>query len=158
MSDARLTLVNQAFSRADRGNDGAVTVDDLARLVDAPSHPDVVLGGKSQREVLANFLSAWDTVPDGRVTRDEFVQYYTDVGSMIDDDGVFEGMIRGCWNVNAAGAGGGEPMLVRVTHNDSSQEVVELAAEPGVTKDDLPLVRALLRKAGVKSIHSIAVL
>ena len=156
LPEGRLKIVKQAFSRADRGGDGAVTVEDLARLADVSKHPDVVMGGRTERQVLEGFLSAWDRVPDGRVTLDEFVDYYTDVSSMIEDDAVFEQMVRGCWQLPGA-AGSGPALRVRVTHNDSSQEVVEVSSA-GVTRDDLPLIRALLRKAGVKSIHSVQVL
>jgi len=153
--DARLALVRRAFARADRGNDGAVTLDDLVQVLRGLNG-----GGaptSAQMDNVKMVLAGLDSVPDGRVTLQEFVDYYADVSSMIPDDGEFEALMANCWKLHVAGASGGPKVKVLVIHNDSSQEVVEVSSQ-GVSKKDLPLIRALLRKAGVKSIHSVKVL
>lgn len=161
ISGDRLRAVNAAFSRADRSRDGAITAEELSSLMDFSAHPDVALGIKTASQARRDFLAAFDLVPDGRVTRDEFVSYYTDVGAVVEDDEAFLHMLGRVWGGKAGAAAfvgsGGAKIRVRVIHNDSSEEVVEVS-HAGVDKEDLPHIRALLRRAGVKSIHSIYVL
>lgn len=37
--------------------------------------------------------------PDGIVTEDEFIEYYTNVSASIDDDGYFSQMMNQAWNI-----------------------------------------------------------
>ena len=70
-------------------------------------------------------------VKDGKVTPDEFIDYYTDVSASIDDDDYFELMIRNAWHIS-----GGEGWCantsnrrVLVIHNDGRQTVEEIKVE-----------------------------
>lgn len=50
-------------------------------------------------------MSQWDTLKkDNVVTVEEFIDYYGDVSSSIDDDDYFELMIRNAWHI-AGGEG-----------------------------------------------------
>ena len=65
---------------------------------------------------------------DGKVTFDEFVNYYHNISSSIDDDDYFELMMRNAWHIS-----GGEGWCanssnrrVLVTHADGHQSVQEV--------------------------------
>ena len=50
-----------------------MTLDDIARLYNVSSHPEVVNGSKADQDVYMEFMSLWDTqVKDGIITFDEF--------------------------------------------------------------------------------------
>ena len=66
----------------------------------ASSHPDVLAKKKTELEVLADFMSLWDTQnKDGIVTKSEFQQYYADISAGIDDDEYFADMICAAWKL-----------------------------------------------------------
>jgi hypothetical protein len=60
-------------------------------------------GRKTERQVLEEFLSTFEMQlsdkPDGIVTEDEFIEYYTNVSASIDDDGYFSQMMNQAWNI-----------------------------------------------------------
>jgi hypothetical protein len=74
-------------------------------------------------------LDTFDSIDkDGRVTAEEFIKYYGNVSSSIDDDDYFELMIRNAWHIS-----GGEGWCansscrrVLVGHSDGSQTVEEI--------------------------------
>lgn len=103
--------------------------------------------------------------------KEAFVDFYKSVSAMMNDEAEFEEAVRRAYRQGggtdgggAAGAGGGAGagagggVRVQVTHNDSTQEVITLPPQSGVTSSDIPLIRAVLRKQGVRNVHSIKVL
>jgi Ca2+-binding EF-hand superfamily protein len=75
MNRARRALVSAAFDKFDKDGSGQVNQDDLEDLFDAKKDPRVKAGQKTQREVLNEFLSAFEVggTVDGIVTREEFM-------------------------------------------------------------------------------------
>ena len=82
-------------------------------------HPDVKKGIKTEEEVLSEFLDTFEVHHglkhpedrDGKVTLREFIEYYTNISSTIDNDEYFELMITNAWNLNNVNYGkawGGE--------------------------------------------------
>ena len=71
-------------------------------------HPDVKKGIKTEEEVLSEFLDTFEVHHglkhpedrDGKVTLREFIEYYTNISSTIDNDEYFELMITNAWNLN----------------------------------------------------------
>ena len=65
-------------------------------------------GIKTEEEVLSEFLDTFELHhslkhpedKDRQVTPKEFIEYYTNVGSTIDNDQYFELMITNAWNLN----------------------------------------------------------
>ena len=59
----------------------------------------------SKKDIVEDFMKQWDTLKkDGKVTFDEFLDYYRDVSASIDEDDYFELMIRNAWHL-AGGKG-----------------------------------------------------
>jgi hypothetical protein len=69
--------------------------------VNAKRHPKFISGEWTEEQVLRNFLDSIDTPgnPDGKVTREEFMNYYAGVSSTVDDDSYFDLMMRACYGL-----------------------------------------------------------
>jgi hypothetical protein len=81
---------------------------DIRDLYNAEKHPDVMQGKRTSDQVLIEFLETFETQldliqgkeRDGRVTLEEFAEYYRNVSCSIDDDDYFVLVINNSWNVN----------------------------------------------------------
>jgi Ca2+-binding EF-hand superfamily protein len=100
LNDSRKRLVGLAFQKLDKTGDGQVTLDDLVGVYDVSFHPDFRAGKKTREQILQDFASQWDTInKDGKVTLEEFEDYYKDVSASIDRDDYFELMMRNAWKL-----------------------------------------------------------
>lgn len=121
LNDRRLILVKQAFSKLDLNGEGAIDAGKLAELYDAAAAPDVIAGRATAEDNLFEFLETFDVGGEinGMVTISEFINYYTNIGSCVDNDEYFEVMVRNAWHL------GGErhetAKRVLVTRKDGSQ-------------------------------------
>jgi Ca2+-binding EF-hand superfamily protein len=159
ISTRRLKLVKDAFACVDHDGSGIVTFDELKRCYarSLEHHPAVVAGTKTEAQLLRDFVADWDKNADGKVTLDEFVEYYSDVSVSIDSDDYFELMMRNAWHMSG-GSGATENTSnkrVLVTHHDGRQEVVELTNDLGLDTRDLNVIRRKLEQQGVRDIKSI---
>jgi hypothetical protein len=109
LNEFRTGLVDRAFSKLDTDGSGVISADEVKRVFDARNHPDVRMGKKTEDEVLTDFLGTFETHHsitkggaglDGRVTLDEFREYYANVSASIDDDRYFELMMKNAWNLD----------------------------------------------------------
>jgi hypothetical protein len=84
-----------------------VDAEDLKDRYSASRHPDVVQGKKTEEQVLMDFIETFEIhhnirtrdVRDGRVTLEEFVEYYNNVSVSIDNDEYFALMMNNSWNI-----------------------------------------------------------
>ena len=126
MNERRRALVGLAFDKLDRDGSGLVELNDIAGQYDVSFHPKFKTGEMSKNDILAEFMAQWDTaVRDGKVTREEFEQYYTDVSASIDEDDYFELMIRNAWHLAGGEGQTANTTIVRelVTDADGTQRV-----------------------------------
>ena len=65
MSNARKSLVTQAFRKLDRTGDGKITVEDLKGVYSAKKHPKYLNGEWTEDEVLKQFLNSFEA-PDSK--------------------------------------------------------------------------------------------
>ena len=149
----RKHLVNIAFSKLDKNNDGVLSPQDIINTYDASNHPDVLSGKSTANDIMQEFLDTFDVggEKDGKVTRNEFENYYTNLGANIDNDDYFELMIRNAWHIS-----GGEGWCanssnrrVLVTHADGRETVEEIPGDLGLDADDKPGMMRALRAQGV---------
>jgi len=83
-------------------------ISDIKGKYDASKHPEVKSGKKTEDEVLKEFLETFEmhhnvmnnNKSDGRVTMDEFIEYYTNISASIDNDAYFDLMITNAWNLD----------------------------------------------------------
>ena len=99
-------------------------------------------------------MSQWDTRDhDSVITREEFYDYYRNVGGAIDSDKYFELMIRNAWHISG-GAGQSANTSCRrvlVIHRDGTQTIEEIENDLGVPKTDTAaMIRFLEKEKGLK--------
>lgn len=102
LSPARLRVVNQAFDKFDRSGNGVVNLEDLTGWYDASQHPEVKAGKRSPESVLTEFLNSFEGTRgsiDGVVTRDEFIDYYSNLSAFIDTDVYFTTVVQNAWKL-----------------------------------------------------------
>jgi len=73
-------------------------------------HPDVKSGKRTPDEIFTEFLETFEqhynTInggeSDGKITPEEWLEYYTHVSASIDNDAYFELMMSNAWNFESA--------------------------------------------------------
>ncbi|XP_023259080.1 calcyphosin-like protein isoform X1 [Seriola lalandi dorsalis] len=101
MSKARKEVVMQAFRKLDKTGDGVITIEDLQGVYNAKYHPKYQNGEWTEDQVFRKFLDSFDSPydKDGKVTREEFMNYYAGVSASIDTDVYFLVMMRNAWKL-----------------------------------------------------------
>eukprot|EP01137_Pigoraptor_chileana_P019051 Opistho-2@79522 len=100
MSEQRKSLVRKAFVKLDANKNGIIELDDIRKFYNAKRHPRVVSGECTEDEIMMQFLNVFDcVVRDGRVSYEEFEEYYEGVSMSIADDRYFALMMRNSWGV-----------------------------------------------------------
>ncbi|XP_008324425.1 calcyphosine-like b isoform X2 [Cynoglossus semilaevis] len=101
MSKARKDVIMQAFRKLDKTGDGVITIEDLQGVYNPKYHPKYQNGEWTEEQVFRTFLDSFDTPydKDGKVTKDEFVNYYCGVSASIDSDVYFILMMRNAWRL-----------------------------------------------------------
>jgi Ca2+-binding EF-hand superfamily protein len=97
MNEFRKGYVRKAFAILDKDGSGVVDTSDLKGVYNGSKHPDVIQGKKTEDEVLMEWLETFEQhyaskhggAPDGKVTAEEFEEYYTWVSMSIDLDSYF---------------------------------------------------------------------
>ncbi|XP_051533722.1 calcyphosine-like b [Myxocyprinus asiaticus] len=102
MSNARKEVVLQAFKKLDKTGDGVITVEDLRGVYSAKNHPKYQNGEWSEEQVFRKFLDSFDSPDDkdGKVTKEEFMNYYSGVSASIDTDVYFIIMMKNAWKLD----------------------------------------------------------
>ena len=153
LTSRRLALVELAFKVLDTNGDGVIDVSEVASKYDASKHPDVLAGRKTPDQVYREFLDTFDVGGeiDGKVTRQEFINYYTNLGASIDNEDYFELMIRNAWHISGGegAAANSANRRVLVTGADGSQSVTEIKNDLGLKANDKAGMIARLKAQGV---------
>ena len=107
MNEFRMGLTRRAFKIMDKDGSGVLDIDDIRQNYNAKHHPDVKAGKKTEDEILYEFLDTFEAhhsdnkedARDGRVSIDEWTEYYNNVSMSIDRDDYFELMMNNAWNL-----------------------------------------------------------
>ncbi|NXA76449.1 CAPSL protein, partial [Thryothorus ludovicianus] len=101
MSQARKEIVLQAFQKLDRTGDGVITIEDLRGMYNAKYHPKYMNGDWTEDQVFKAFLDNFDSPydKDGKITTEEFLNYYAGVSASIDTDIYFIVMMKNAWKL-----------------------------------------------------------
>lgn len=82
-------------------SNGFLTVNDIKGAYNVKDHPDVKAGKMSEEEALKEFLEGFEGEGgdhNGVVTNDEWIKYYEEISSSIDDDDYFGTMLVNTWS------------------------------------------------------------
>src|SRR6185437_6291363 len=101
-------LVKRAYARRDKVGRGVVDINDIKGVYNASGHREVRSGKKTADQILVEFLETFEMHhnvqnqenADGRITLDEFIEYYTNVSASLDNDEYFAIMMNNSWNLS----------------------------------------------------------
>ncbi|XP_053655871.2 crustacean calcium-binding protein 23 [Cherax quadricarinatus] len=101
MTEERKAVVAEAYSVLDESGDGVVTLEDLKDKYDASGHPSVLAGEATEDDILLKFLGRFEgnTKEDGKLTKEEFMDYYSGISKSIDDDDYFVEVVKKAWKL-----------------------------------------------------------
>ena len=104
----RLSIIQKAFEYFNKDNNGKVSINDI-KLFDSRRHPDVINGKKTEGEVLGEFLDIIESykeylgnlrgIYDNSLNKEDFIEFFNEIGIEFEDDTIFEFMIFNCWNL-----------------------------------------------------------
>jgi hypothetical protein len=99
LSHQRLHIVISAFDSIDQECRGVLDASQIINTYEPSNHPDVLLGLNTPEGLLKEWLTTFDVGRsiDGRVTKEEFVDYYTNVGTTIGSEEYFELLVVNAW-------------------------------------------------------------
>ena len=105
-------MVFSELASEDGINNELLDFEDIAMRFNGMGHPEVLARRMTAKQALQLFLDSFvgGTEVDGKVTLNEFVNYYTNVGAAIDNDNYFDLLVRNVWGVtdnNNSGNGNG---------------------------------------------------
>ena len=100
LTERKRTMVQKVFRHLDRNNSGEVTVEDIINNYDVSNIKEFQDKKKSKEELIGEFLMNFEGVQgnrDGRITWEEFNDYYTDMAMSIPSDDYFVQMLEQVW-------------------------------------------------------------
>jgi hypothetical protein len=100
----------------DINQDGLVDTAEFTSKYNAGMHPDVRSGKRTEEEIITEFMETFERhhammsegkggLGDGRVSLEEFQEYYNNISCNIENDSYFDLMISNAWNLE----GGNNP-------------------------------------------------
>ena len=110
MNNRRVALVKKAFGVIDKDRSGILDINDIKGTYNAKKHPDVLSGKQTEEDILMEFLDTFEAsyaikhgeskTRDGKVSLDEFIEYYQKISASMDNDDYFEAMMNNTWNLD----------------------------------------------------------
>ena len=105
LSPQRADLIRQAFKKVDKDGNGVLDMNEIKAAYHADQHPDVIQGKKTEDDVLCEFIETVEThhnilynkQNDGKVSEEEFFEYYANVSSTISSDQEFALVMKNTW-------------------------------------------------------------
>jgi hypothetical protein len=103
MNEKRRAKVEEIFSLLDRDGSGFIVLDEIDTLYDTSNHPEVKKGAKTHKQVVQELLDGFEGYyqlkgfKDGKVSKDEFLEYYSFNSASIDNDDHFLLLLENGW-------------------------------------------------------------
>jgi len=100
INNFRRELIEKAFQQVDINGEGIITPEELIDRYDPTLHPDVKSGTKKAQDIFRDFLRSFEVggEVEGKITKNEFINYYYNVSAAIERDDYFEMLMCNCWH------------------------------------------------------------
>lgn len=100
-SSKRQALIDKSFLKFDRDGNGYIDSRDLWSVYNSSLHPKVIQGLFTEEQAFRDFLSNFnDRNRDGRISRDEWNEYYAAVSFTIQEDERFVALMKTVWRLD----------------------------------------------------------
>jgi len=152
INQRRQQMIGMAYKVLDKNGNGVVNMEDIQSCYNVHHDPDVLAGRIPADSALENFLAQFDTIEqDGQVTQKEFIEYYRNISSSIDNDDYFELMIRNAWHIPGGEGWCANTANVRllIVTATGAQRVVMIENDLGLDLKDRDAVMAALHSQGI---------
>ena len=103
LNERRTAMVEKAFRILDRDGSQVINASDIGHIYDVTCHKDFMEGTKTKEEIIGEFLDSFDGAKgnaDGQVSRQEWFDYYTDLGISVPSDDYFVQMMESTWGIS----------------------------------------------------------
>ena len=138
LSERRLNMVKKAFMMMDKDGSGVLTVSDIAGIYDVSQNAEFLEGRKTKDEILMEFLNNFDGARgnnDGKVTWDEWIDYYTDLSMSTPSEEYFVAMMESTWQVPEKEDSEVTKTTVKHLHSEVKSRILQLARnDPALLK------------------------
>lgn len=97
MSTSRREIVDKAYQKLDKNENGKITFEGLENVYSVRDNAKYLSGEMSEKDLMAAFLKNFEEGapnPDNTVSHEEFVNYYATVSASIDSDAYFDLALR----------------------------------------------------------------
>ena len=102
LNDRKKGMVQRAFDMLDKDGSGVITFKDVEALYDVSQNPEFLEGTKTRKEIITEFLDTFDGMRgnnDGKITKKEFFDYYTDLAISTPSEEYFVVMMQQTWGI-----------------------------------------------------------
>ncbi|XP_063621225.1 calcyphosin-like protein isoform X1 [Cydia splendana] len=101
MSEGRHAIIDRAFRKLDKHGAGVITTEDLRGVYSVASNPRYQSGEESEELLIGKFLANFESegTDGGKVTLEEFMNYYSGISVSIDNDCYFDLLMRQAYNL-----------------------------------------------------------
>lgn len=110
ISPERQNIIQNIYNQFNKDNNGKALISEIKLLFNSRKHPAVISGKKSEGEIFGEFLDNIESykeylenlrgVYDNSMTLEDFINFYNLMGTSIDDDKIFEFMMKNCFDKN----------------------------------------------------------
>ncbi len=107
MNDFRTQIVENVFEKLDKDKKGRVSYDTIRESYNPDKHPEVLNGKRTKEEVLSRFIDLFEyhfillnsNKDKDSASLEEFIEFYTYISLLIDNDKYFENMMARIWGL-----------------------------------------------------------
>lgn len=104
MSNSRYALLKKIFTCLDVTGQGVVAVNSLDKYFNGSEHPLVSVGGATEQEALDHIKKCFVSRSNARrtitmINLSSFIEYYSDLSAVIEDDDYFENIVKSNWSI-----------------------------------------------------------
>lgn len=133
-------MVAKIYGMLDRDGSGSVSVSDVINVFDVSLNPEFIERKKTKDQIVGEFLNGFEGArgnKDGKITKEEFFDYYTDISMLLPSDEYFVRMMESTWQCPEQDADMQAKSTVRMLLKEVRNRVLDLS------KNDPKLLRKI---------------